>query len=85
MQQIKKEREQKIYGELYPKPKISKNTKEIIQRLKERNYELTEEDEYEEEINNNIPVKTKEKNYLYIKRLINVKQYYNKKGEFNYS
>ena len=65
MQQIKKEREQKIYGELYPKPKISKNTKEIIQRLKERNYELTEEDEYEEEINNNIPVKTKEKNYFF--------------------
>ena len=65
MLKIKKEREQKIYGELYPKPKISKNTKEIIERLKERNYELTTEDELEEEINKNIPVKTKEKNYFF--------------------
>ena len=65
MQRIKKEREQKIYGELCPVPKISKNTKEIIERLKERNYELTEEDEYEEEINKNIPIKTREKNYFF--------------------
>jgi hypothetical protein len=65
MQQIKKEREEKIYGELSQKPKISKNSKEIIERLKERNYELTEEDGYEEEINMNIPIRTKEKNYFF--------------------
>ena len=65
MQQIKKEREDKIYGELYPKPKLSKNTKEIIERLKQRNYELAIEDEYEEDINRNIPIKTKEKNYFF--------------------
>ena len=65
MLRIKKEREDKIYGELYPKPKISKNTQEIIERLKERNYELTAEDEYEEEINRNIPIRTKEKNYFF--------------------
>ena len=65
MQKIKKERDDKIYGELYPKPKISKNTKEIIQRLKERNFELALENEKEEEINRNIPIKTKEKNYFF--------------------
>ena len=65
MQRIKKEREDKIYGELYPKPKISKNTQEIIERLKERNYELSADDEYEEEINRNIPIRTKEKNYFF--------------------
>ena len=65
MQKIKKEREQKIYGELFPKPKISKNTKEIIERLKERNYEITSEDEKEDEINRNIPIRTKEKNYFF--------------------
>ena len=65
MQQIKQEREQKIYGELSQKPKISKNSKVIIERLKERSYELTEEDGYEDEINMNIPIRTKEKNYFY--------------------
>ena len=65
MQQIKKEREQKIYGELSQKPKISKNSQEIIERLKERSYELTEEDGYEDEINMNIPIRTKEKNYFF--------------------
>ena len=65
MQKIKKERDDKIYGELYPKPKISKNTEEIIQRLKERNFELALENEKEEEINRNIPIKTKEKNYFF--------------------
>ena len=57
MQQIKQEREQKIYGELSQKPKISKNSKIIIERLKERSYELTEEDGYEDEINMNIPIR----------------------------
>ena len=65
MQRIKKEREDKIYGELYPKPKLSKNTNIIIERLKERNCELAIEDECEEEINRNIPIKTKEKNYFF--------------------
>ena len=65
MERIKKEREDKIYGELYPKPKISKNTKEIIERIKERNFELALENEKEEEINSNIPIKTKEKNYFF--------------------
>ena len=62
---IKKEREKKIYGELLEKPKISKNSQDIIERLKERTYELTAEDEFEDEINRNIPVKTKEKNYFF--------------------
>ena len=65
MQQIKQEREQKIYGELSQKPKISKNSKIIIERLKERSYELTEEDGYEDEINMNIPIRTREKNYFF--------------------
>ena len=65
MQQIKQEREQKIYGELSQKPKISKNSKIIIERLKERSYELTEEDGYEDAINMNIPIRTREKNYFF--------------------
>ena len=65
MKQIKQEREQKIYGELSQKPKISKNSKIIIERLKERSYELTEEDGYEDEINMNIPIRTREKNYFF--------------------
>ena len=65
MQQIKQEREQKIYGELSQKPKISKNSKIIIERLKERSYELTEEDGFEDEINMNIPIRTREKNYFF--------------------
>ena len=54
-----------IYGELSQKPKISKNSKIIIERLKERSYELTEEDGYEDEINMNIPIRTREKNYFF--------------------
>ena len=42
---------------------ILKNSKIIIERLKERSYELTEEDGYEDEINMNIPIRTREKNY----------------------
>ena len=85
MQKIKKEREQKIYGELCPIPKISKNTKEIIERLKDRNYELTEEDEYEEEINKNIPIKTKEKNYFFKTVYYSNKNKLKKKNKINKS
>ena len=85
MQKIKKEREQKIYGELCPVPKISKNTKEIIERLKERNYELTEEDEYEEEINKNIPIKTREKNYFFKTVYYSNKNKIKKKNKINKS
>ena len=35
MEKIKKERYEKKYGELYSKPKINKNTEEIINRIKE--------------------------------------------------
>ena len=63
MEKIKKERENKIYGELYPKPKINKNTQEIIERLRERTYDnIPIEDQQEDKINKNIPKRTKQNN-----------------------
>ena len=67
MEKIKKEREQKIYGQIYPIPKINKNTQEIINRIKERDYDnnISIEDTIEDQINQNIPIKTKQKNNLF--------------------
>ena len=70
MNKIKKEREQKIYGELYPIPKINKNTQEIIERLKERIYDndyIPIEDQIEDQINKNIPIKTTKPNNMFFK------------------
>ena len=59
MKKIKKEREDKLYGELYPIPKINKNSKEIIERINEKSFEkINDEEQIEDEINNNIPIKT---------------------------
>ena len=66
MEIIKKEREKKIYGEVYPIPKINKNTQEIIEKIKGRTYEsIPMEDQIEDQINNNIPIKTRQKNMFF--------------------
>ena len=66
MNKIKKEREKKLYGEIYPIPKINKNTQEIIERIKERTYDnIPIEDQVEDEINKDIPKKTKQRNNLF--------------------
>ena len=62
MEKIKKEREQKLYGNLYKKPKINKHSQEIINRIKENlNSQFSEEEQLEDEINNNIPIKTEQR------------------------
>ena len=73
MEKIKKEREQKIYGQIYPIPKINKNTQEIIDRIKERKYEnnISVEDTIEDQINQNIPKKTKQTNNLFKNNFFN--------------
>ena len=73
MEKIKKEREQKIYGQVYPIPKINKNTQEIIERIKERKYDnnISIEDTIEDQINQNIPKKTKQTNNLFKNNFIN--------------
>ena len=63
MEKIKKERYEKKYGELYSKPKINKNknTEEIMNRIKENiNNKILEEEQIEDQINNNIPIKTEQ-------------------------
>ena len=66
MNKIKKEREKKLYGEIYPIPKINKNTQEIIERIKERTYDnIPIEDQVEDQINKDIPKKTKQRNNLF--------------------
>ena len=69
MKKIKKEREKKLYGEIYPRPKINKNTQEIIERIKEREYDniSIEENMKEDQINKKIPIRTKQKNYIFKK------------------
>ena len=65
MEAIKKEREQKIYGNNYPIPKINKNTKDIIQRIKNKSKNIiSEEDKIEDQINYNIPIKTEQNIYF---------------------
>jgi hypothetical protein len=64
MNKIKKEREKKIYGNVYPIPKINKNTQEIIEKIKERTYNISLDDQVEDQINNKIPIKSKLNNYF---------------------
>ena len=71
MEKIKKEREKKLYGNVYQKPKISKNSEDIINRIKENiNNQILEEEQIEDQINRNIPVKTKQRE-LYFKNNYN--------------
>ena len=78
MAKIKKEREKKIYGELYPIPKINKNTQEIIERLRKREYDnIPLEDQEEEQVNNHIPKRTKQHN-LFKNDFFNIKNKLNK-------
>ena len=66
MEEIKKEREKKIYGNNYPIPKINKNTKKIIKRIKiQLNNQISEEDKIEDQINYNIPIKTEQNIYFH--------------------
>ena len=78
MDKIKMEREKKIYGNIYPIPKISKNSKEIIKRKENIAAKFFEEDQ----INKNIPIKTEQKNIYfknnYIKGNINKINEYSK-------
>ena len=64
---IKRERDEKKYGDIYPKPKINKNTEAIINRIKENiNNKILEEEQIEDQINRNIPIRT-EKRSTYFK------------------
>ena len=66
MEKIKKERDQKKYGEIYPIPKINKNTQDIIEKIKERIYNtISEEEQKEDEINKNVPIKMKLRNIFF--------------------
>lgn len=70
LEKIKKEREQKMYGNIYPIPKINKNSKEIIRRIREKlDEKIGEEDQIEDQINRNIPIKTQQSNSYFRKDL----------------
>ena len=71
MEKIRKERYQKKYGEIYPIPKINKNSQEIIEKIKERAYDITAEDQIEDKINNKIPIKTKLRKNFFQNNFIN--------------
>ena len=65
MEEIKKEREKKIYGNIYPIPKINKQTKKNITRIKiQLKNQISEEDKIEDQINYNIPIKTEQNIYF---------------------
>ena len=69
-EKIKQEREQKMFGNVYPIPKINKNSKEIIRRLREElNEKNVEEDQIEDQINRNIPIKTQQSHAYFRKDL----------------
>ena len=69
-EKIKQEREQKMYGNVYPIPKINKNSKEIIRRLREKlNEKTVEEDQIEDQINRNIPIRTQQSHAFFRKDL----------------
>ena len=63
MDQLIMERHHKIYGDIYDKPKLNKNTIEIVKRLKQSYFHLSPEEEIEDQINHNIPIKTLQNNY----------------------
>ena len=64
---IKRERDEKKYGDVYRKPKINKNTEAIINRIKKNiNNKILEEEQIEDQINRNIPIRT-EKRSTYFK------------------
>ena len=66
MEKIKEERQQKLYGNIYPIPKINKNSKEIINKIKENQIiPVSEEDQIEDTINRNIPIKTEKRNTFF--------------------
>ena len=84
MEKIKKERENKLYGNIYQKPKINKNSEDIINRIKENlNNQISEEEQIEDQINRNIPVKT-EQTKLYFKNYKNNDKKTNNKANENY-
>ena len=73
MEKIKKDRQQKLYGNMYPIPKINKNSKEIINKIRENIISpVSEEDQIEDTINKNIPIKTEKRN-----------AFFNNKNQFN--
>ena len=63
MEQLEKEKNRKIYGEIYDKPKLNKNSIEIVKRLKQNTFRLLPEEEIEDQINYNVPIKTLQNNY----------------------
>ena len=66
-EKIKQEREQKMYGNIYPIPKINQNSKEIIRRLRSKLNEKNVEEEIEDQINRNIPIKTQQSHAFFRK------------------
>ena len=68
LEKIKQEREQKMYGNVYPIPKINKNSREIIRRIREQlNEKMVEEDQIEDQINRNVPIRTQQSNSYFRK------------------
>ena len=79
-EKIKQEREQKMYGNVYPIPKINKNSKEIIRRLREKlNEKIVDEDQIEDQINRNIPIKTQQ-SHAYFRKDLNFSYIDNKRS-----
>ena len=75
MEKIKKEREQKTYGNIYAIPKINRNTQEIIQRIKEQSKnKISEEDQIEDQINRNVPIKTERRKIYFKNNFKNIKK-----------
>ena len=79
-EKIKQEREQKMFGNVYPIPKINKNSKEIIRRLREKlNEKNVDEDQIEDQINRNIPIKTQQ-SHAYFRKDLNFSYIDNKRS-----
>ncbi len=92
MKEIKKEREKKIYGEMYQKPKISKGSEEIIKKIRDKSFDIIkfsgdsygEDFQQEDEINRNIPIRIQQsKNFFKTNNLIQKIKYLNNANNTN--